>query len=123
MTQETFVALTTTIESQEWVMRQNQSMNKPPEHPQASTMDDVECFFSLLRNMIGKYFTVKDVRFTWRKICKEFAKRFDNNSPYYYYVSKHEGFLEGDNQHLTYSGSQNRTQGISESIDGNNLGT
>ena len=71
-------------------------MNLPPEHPRASTMHDVECFFSLLRNMIGKHFTVKDVRFTWRKICKEFAKRLDKNLPYYYSLSKHERFFEGD---------------------------
>ena len=31
------------------------------EHPRASTSDDVECFFSVLRDMVGKDFTHKKV--------------------------------------------------------------
>lgn len=72
---ETLIALTTTIESREWVRRRNRAMNLPPEHPRSSTTDDVECFFSILRNMIGMHFTVKDVRFAWRKVCIELRKR------------------------------------------------
>ena len=96
MTRETLIALTTTIESREWVRRRNRAMNLPPEHPRASTTDDVECFFSILRNMIGMHFTVKDVRLAWRKVCIELRKRLDRNLPFYYYVTKHERFFEGD---------------------------
>ena len=96
LTRETLLALTTTIESREWVRRRNTNLGIPPEHPRASTTDDLECFFSLLRSMIGNHFTVKDVRFAWRKICKEFAKRLDKNLPYYYHTSTHERFFEGD---------------------------
>lgn len=34
----------------------------PPEHPRCSTTDDVECFFSVLRDVVGKDFTLKQVR-------------------------------------------------------------
>ena len=34
----------------------------PPEHPRASTTDDVECFFSVLRDSVGKDFTLKEVK-------------------------------------------------------------
>ena len=34
-----------------------------PEHPRSSTTDDVECFFSVLRDMVGKDFTLKQVFF------------------------------------------------------------
>ena len=31
------------------------------EHPGASSTDDVECFFSMLRDTVGKDFTLKEV--------------------------------------------------------------
>ena len=93
---ETLIALTTTIESRQWVRRANHVLNLPPEHPRASTTDDVECYFSILRNVIGAHFTLKEVRFAWRKVCLEFAKRLDKDLLFYYYVSKHERFFEGD---------------------------
>ena len=96
MTRKTLIALTTTIESREWVRRRNKAMNLPHEHPRASTTDDVECFFSILRNMISMHFTVKDARLAWRKVCIELRKRLDRNLPFYYYVTKHERFFEGD---------------------------
>ena len=46
--------------------------------------------------MVGLHFTIKDVRFAWRKVCLELMKRLDKNLPFFYYVSKHERFLEGD---------------------------
>ena len=33
----------------------------PLEHPRAGTTDDVECFFSVLRYVVGKDFTLKQV--------------------------------------------------------------
>ena len=32
------------------------------ENPRASSTDDVECFFSVLRDTVGKDFTLKEVR-------------------------------------------------------------
>ena len=53
-------ALIVDIESREW-RREFNNLNKiPPEHLRAST-DDVECFFSILRDMVGKDFTHKQV--------------------------------------------------------------
>ena len=60
-----------------------------PEHPRASTTDDVECFFSVLRDLLGKNFTVKKVQYEWRKVCGEFYKRMDPELPYYYHTSVH----------------------------------
>ena len=88
VSRETLIALTTTIESRDWIRCRNAANNLPPEHPRSSTTDDVECFFSLTRNMIGDHFTVKDVQFGWRKLCNEFAKRLDRKLPFYYYTSR-----------------------------------
>lgn len=51
-TRETFIELTTNIESQEFRRRQNTILGYP-EHPRAATTDDVECFFSLTRRHLG----------------------------------------------------------------------
>ena len=65
------------------------------EHPRASTTDDVECFFSVMRDLVGKDFTLKEVQYSWRKVCFEFFKRLDAGLPYYYYTSAHDRFYEG----------------------------
>jgi len=54
---ETIIKLATNIEFLEYLA----ANNKPPEHPRASTTDDVECFFSVLRDSVGKDFTLKEV--------------------------------------------------------------
>ena len=97
MTRETLTALTTTIESREW-MRRCLNEGFPNEHPRATSTDDVECFFSVLRSMIGDHFTSKSVMFEWRKICLEFSKRIDVDLPFFYYTSTHDRFFEGDRQ-------------------------
>lgn len=60
-TRETLSALLVNIESREWRRQFNLSNGIPPEHPRSSTTDDVECFFSVLRDMVGKDFTHKEV--------------------------------------------------------------
>ena len=84
----------------------------PPEHPRSSTTDDVECFFSVLCDTVGKDFTLKQVyvygtsKFTlswllmqvfygWRKVTHEFLKRLDPDLPFYYHTSTHSRFYEG----------------------------
>jgi len=59
---ETLIALVANIESREWRRKYNSEHNLPAEHPRASTTDDVECFFSVLRDSVGKDFTLKEVR-------------------------------------------------------------
>lgn len=96
MTRETLVALTTTIESREWVKRRRVSDGLPPEHPRASLTDDVKCFFGILRNTIGTHFTTKSVMVERRKICHDFSKRIDSDLPFFYYTSTHDRFYEGE---------------------------
>lgn len=92
---ETLIALTTNIEGREFQRRERVVTGGQIEHPRASTTDDVECFFSLLRDNLGKDFTLKHVQFEWRKICLEFLKRMDPDLPFYYFTSAHDRFYEG----------------------------
>lgn len=91
-TKETLVAVTTNIESREWRRWQNEGK---PEHPRSGTSDDVECFFSVMRDTIGRDFTVKQVKYGFRKVCNEFMKRLDSDLPFYYHTSSHTRFYEG----------------------------
>ena len=75
--------------------RQEQINNKQPlEHPRACSTDDVECFFSLMRDVIGRNFTTKEVKFGMRKIISQFVKRVDPDLPFYYHSSSHTRFYE-----------------------------
>lgn len=87
-TRETLIALTTNIEGREFERRVHSAS---ADHP----TDDVECFFSLLRDNLGKDFTLKHVQFEWRKCCVEFIKRFDPSLPFFYFTSSHDRFYEG----------------------------
>ena len=69
---ETFIAVTTNIESQEYRRREKEAIGWA-EHPRAGTTDDVECFFSLCHQKLGSTFTLKDFKYRWRKICKYVA--------------------------------------------------
>ena len=72
------------------------AQNSPePEHPRASNTDDVECFFSVLRDHVGPNFTLKQTQFAWRKVCLEFEKRINPDLPLYYFTSAHDRFYEG----------------------------
>ena len=92
---ESLVALTTDIESRELRRLTNMEVGLPPEHPRASTTDDVECFFSMLRDHIGKHFTVKQVQLEFRKMSMEFMKRMDPDLQFFYFTSAHDRFYEG----------------------------
>ena len=54
-------ALSADIESRDWRRTFIQSQGLPPANPRSSTSDDVECFFGVLRDSVGKDFTVKEV--------------------------------------------------------------
>lgn len=58
---ETLVALAANIESKEWRRRYNIENGIPVEHPRASSTVDVECFFTMLQDTVGKDFTLKEV--------------------------------------------------------------
>lgn len=84
--------MTTNIESREWRRREH----REPENPRASTTDDVECLFSIMRDMIGSHFTLQSLKYNWRKVCNEFNKRLDPTLPFFYHTSSHDRFYEGD---------------------------
>ena len=85
---ETVVALLTNIENQEYIRRQYSEQNEMPEHPRASSTDDVECFFSILHNQLGLNYNLKAIQNRWRVICNEFTKRIDTDLPFHYYTSE-----------------------------------
>ena len=91
---ETTTALLANIESAEWIRRERVNLQMQPEHPRASTTDDVECFFSVTRDLVGKSFTLKRVVDEWKKIGIEFDKR--QQKDLFYYSSSHDRFYEGE---------------------------
>ncbi len=62
MSREILVAMLANIESREWRRTFNRDCQISAEHPRSSTTDDVECFFSVLRDAVGKDFSLKEVR-------------------------------------------------------------
>ena len=63
-TRESLIAMTTNIESREHRRRDIATSHGLPENPRASSTDDVECFFSVLRDSTH---TEKD--FTLKRVC------------------------------------------------------
>ena len=92
---QTLVAIVTNTEGREGRRRDNINNGRKPEHPRASSTDDVKCFCSMMRDSIGRNFTTKQVKFGFRKVCAEFTKRLDPNLPFYYHTSSHTRFYEG----------------------------
>ena len=70
------------------------SQTLPPEHPRACSTDDVECFFSVMRDTLGSDFALKQVLYAWKHMCLEFAKRVNPDLPFYYFTSAHGRFYE-----------------------------
>lgn len=80
------IALTTNIESREWRRRELCKLD----NPRASTTDDVECMFSIIRDLPGKHFTLCTAKYNWRKVCG------DPDFHFFYHTSSHDRFSEGD---------------------------
>ena len=59
---EKLAAVIANIEGREWRRIANIRCHRKPEHPGASSTDDVECFFSIMRDSIGENFTKKQVK-------------------------------------------------------------
>ena len=92
---ETLVAVITNIEGHEWRRRETLNRGGKAEHPRASSTDDVECFFSMMRDTLGQNFSTKEVGFGFRKVCFEFSKRLNPDLPFYYHTSSHTRYYEG----------------------------
>ncbi|XP_072046198.1 uncharacterized protein [Amphiura filiformis] len=95
LSRETIIGITTNISSIERRRQQCHTRDLPPEHPRASTSDDVECFISILHHMLGRTFDHKAFMNAYRKIFTEFQKMLDQNLPYYYYKGLSERFTLG----------------------------
>ena len=95
-TREVVHALIAGIESVQWKRHEYAALEKTMENPRSSTTDDVECMFSIMRDLTGKHFTLREARNTWRKCCIEFSKRLDPDLGFYYFSSAHDRFFEGD---------------------------
>ena len=93
LTRERLIALAADIETRQARRKFLLSHSLKPENPRSSTTDDVECFFSVLHDTVGKDLTLKQVccifirvyyltfvvpnmqvYFGWRKICMELMK-------------------------------------------------
>ena len=92
---ETLIEVTTNIEGREHLKRQRINSESLLENPRASSTDDVECFFSMMRDTIRQNFTTKEVKFGMQKILSQFSKRIDPDLPFYYYTSSHSRYYEG----------------------------
>jgi len=69
-TREVIVALIANIESQEKRRAECETKGLPPEHPRASSTDDVEGFIATLHQMIGVHFDHKTFGKTTEKSPK-----------------------------------------------------
>ncbi len=64
-TAETLIGTVASIETRKWRYRFNADSGIPFENPRSSTTDDVECFFSILRDCVGLNFTLKRVSYNY----------------------------------------------------------
>jgi len=71
------------------------SSDCPLEKPRAASTDDVEYFFSIMRDTIGEDFTTKQVKYGMQKIMSQFLKCINPDLPFYYYTSAHHRYYEG----------------------------
>lgn len=62
LTQECLIALSVDVETRNFRQEFNSTHNIPLDHPRSSKTDDVECFFSVLQDVVEKDFTLKQVR-------------------------------------------------------------
>ena len=95
-TRQVLIAVTSHIESTEFKRIELLNAGLHSENPRSSNTDDVECLFSVVRDLIGKNFTVKQVELCWRKVCLEFYKRLNPELPFFYFTSSHDRFHEGE---------------------------
>lgn len=91
LTREVVVALVANIESQE----HRRLYSPAPEHPHASSIDDLEGFFSIVHEMLGPSFDLNTFFDQYPKILDDFNQRLDPNTPFFYYTSKNERYALG----------------------------
>ena len=85
-TREIVVALIANCESMELRRREYATRGIPPEHPRASSTDDVEGFFSLLHGHLGDVFDHQTFLQQQPKLLSEFTKIIDPDLSFYYWT-------------------------------------
>lgn len=95
MNGEVIVALVANIESMELRRSECQTRCLPPEHPRASSTDDLEGYFSVLHHLLGAIFDHKTFIENSPKITQEFVKKADHDLPFFHWTGINERFHEG----------------------------
>ncbi|CAB4021403.1 Hypothetical predicted protein [Paramuricea clavata] len=93
-TRELIVGLIANLESREIQRQEYLERSLPPEHPRASSGDDVEGFVALLHEMFGLIFYLKQFYQESTKILNEFGKRIDPNLAFYYWTGVKERYRD-----------------------------
>lgn len=91
-TREIIVALIANCESLELRRKEYVARSLPPEHPRASSSDDVEGFISILHDQLGDVFDHKSFLQQQPKIQNEFTKRIDPDLPFFYWTGHKHRF-------------------------------
>jgi hypothetical protein len=94
-TREIIVGLVANIESRELRRSEGAAAGLPPEHPRASSTDDVEGFISILHRLLGKTFDHKTFMDNYPKIVNEFAKKIDPDLPFFYWTGSDSRYNVG----------------------------
>ena len=77
LTQEIVIGLIANLESREIRRIEYQERGFLPEHPRASSTDDVEGIIGLIHDMLGNIFDLKQFGDAQPKILNEFSKRIN----------------------------------------------
>ena len=86
LTREVVVGLVANLESRHLRRIENAQRGLQPEHPRSSSTDDVEGFISLLHEMLGPIFDIKQFYSEQPKILNEFKKRIDSDLGFFYWT-------------------------------------
>ena len=88
LTRETVVGFIANLTSLELYREEYILRGLPPEHPRSGTSDDVECFISVLHEMLRDIFDLKDFYASFPKIMNEFYKRISRDTRFYYWTGR-----------------------------------
>lgn len=110
LTREVVVGLLANLTSLELCRSEYAMGNLAPEHPRSGTSDDVECFISMLHEMLGDTFDTKQFYESFPKIMNEFFKKIDSNSQFYYWTGRKHRFTDFPLQSFNKPSSKGREQ-------------
>ena len=83
---EIIVGLIANLATRELRRKEYKGRDLPPEHPRASSTDDVEGIISLFHEVMGDNFDLKQFFDEFPKVMREFAKRIDPDLPFFYWT-------------------------------------